>query len=68
MTLNVQGGLLVMQEKPLANASPVAINGSNIWINFNSVHNVEVINSSTENNEHSQTSNEKKTIEEHPKK
>ena len=47
--------------------SPLALNVTKTWIDVNSVHNVEVINSSTENNEQNQTSNENMTIEEHKK-
>ena len=47
--------------------SPLALNGTKTQINVNSVHNVAVINSSTENNEDNQTSNEIKIIEEHKK-
>ena len=77
MTLNVQGELLVVQEKPLANTSPVtilnikaplALNGTKTLIDVNSVHDIEVINSSTENNEQNQTSNKHEIIEEHKKK
>ena len=77
MTLNVQGELLVVQEKPLANTSPVtilnikaplALNGTKTLIDVNSVHDIEVINSSTENNEQNQTSNKHEIIEEHTKK
>ena len=47
--------------------SPLALNGTKTWISVNSVDNIEVINSSTENNEHNQTSNENKIIKEHKK-
>ena len=77
MTLNVQGESLVAQEKPLANTSPVTIlnikaplarNGTKTLIDVNGVHDIEVINSSTENNEQNQTSNKHEIIEEHKKK
>ena len=76
MTLNVQGESLVAQEKPLANTSPVTIlnikaplarNGTKTLIDVNGVHDIEVINSSTENNEQNQTSNKHEIIEEHKK-
>ena len=67
MTFNVQGELLVAQENPLANQSPLPLNGTKTWIDVNSVHNKEVINSSAENNEHNQTSNKNEIIEEHKK-
>ena len=41
--------------------------GTKTWINVNSVHHIEAINSATENSEHNQTSNENKIIEEHKK-
>ena len=74
MTSNVQGELLVVQEKPLAKScynikyeSPLAPNSTKTWIDVNIVHDVEVINSSTENNEHNEKSHENKTIEVHKK-
>ena len=48
--------------------SPLALNGTKTWINVNSIHDTEVINSSTENNEHNQTSNKNEIIVEHKKK
>ena len=48
--------------------SPLALNGTKTWINVNSIHDIEVINSSTENNEHNQTSNKNEIIVEHKKK
>ena len=46
---------------------PLALNSTKTWIDVNSVHDIEVINSSTKNNEYNQTSNKNKIIEEHKK-
>ena len=47
--------------------SPLTLNSTKKWIDINSVHDIEVINSSTENNKHNRTSNENEIIEEHQK-
>ena len=47
--------------------SPLALSVTKTWIDLNSVHDIEVINSSTKNNEHNQTSNENEIIEEQKK-
>ena len=47
--------------------SPLVLHGTKTWIDVNSVHDVEVINRSTENHEYNQTGNENKTIEKHTK-
>ena len=44
--------------------TPLSLNATKRWIDANSVHNIEVINSSTKNNEYNQTSNENEIIEE----
>ena len=44
--------------------TPLTLNARKRWIDANSVHNIEVINSSTKNNEYNQASNENEVIEE----
>ena len=44
--------------------TPLPLNATKRWIDANSVHNIEVINSSTKNNEYNQASNENEIIEE----
>ena len=66
MTLNVYGefshaGKATCKYKSGYNIeyqSQLALNGTKTWIDVNNVHDVEVIDSSTENNEYNQASNE----------
>ena len=44
--------------------TPLALNATKRCIDANSVHNIEVINSSNKNNEYNQASNENEIIEE----
>ena len=73
MTLNVSGELLVSRKSHykfcynIEYQSTLTLNGRKTWIKVNSVPDVEVIKSSTENNEHNQTSNENKIIEDREK-